>query len=135
VYAQRNATTKKGLSINMDPEDDSSGNDEQTHKSEITVLTRFLSFLSYSKIPYGEDGWNNVLACDLWEQFKAWSKRNNFKLKLDAAQFAIELTAYSLNENSGLKKTRSDKQLFFSVNPELMNACLKHNDLLDADVW
>ncbi len=119
----------------MDPEGDSSEHDDDAQQNQITVLSRFLSFLSYSKIPYGEDGWNNVLACDLWDQFKVWSKRNNFKLKLDAAQFAIELTTYSLYDNSGLRKTRNDKQLFFSVNPELMNACLKRNDLLDADVW
>jgi hypothetical protein len=119
----------------MDPEPESSDAEDAQQQHQITVISRFLSFLSFSKIPYGDDGWNNVLACDLWEQFKQWSKRNNFKLKIDAAQFATELTNYSTFRNSGLRKSRNDKQLFFSINTELMNACLKTNDMLDADVW
>ncbi len=115
--------------------DASNDSDAGEKKQEITVIARFLSFLSFSKIPYSDDGWNNVLACDLWDQFKAWSKRNNFRLKIDAATFASELTDFSLRTDSGLRKSRNDRQLFFSINTALMNTCLTQNNMLDADVW
>jgi hypothetical protein len=118
----------------MDPDSDASDH-EGAEKQEITVVSRFLSFLSFSKTLYSDDGWNNVLADELWAQFKAWSKKNNYRLKIDASVFASELTDFSLMPDSGLRKSRNDKQLFFSINTALMNACLARNNMLDANVW
>lgn len=118
----------------MDAVSTTSGDNNDPTEYEIPLYARFLSYLSYSHVAH-EDHFETILAKDLWDQFRAWAKRNNFKCKINAAEFAASLTEFCEIENCGLRKTRPENQLFFSVHPTKLRAALKAQNLLDCDVW
>ncbi len=76
-----------------------------------------------------------MLAKDLWDQFRSWAKRNNFKVKITAADFAKSMTEFSSTENSGVRKYRDGPNLVFDMNPANMKTTLASQGLLDEDVW
>eukprot|EP00961_Rhodomonas_salina_P299974 3939381-Rhodomonas_salina.2 len=101
----------------------------------IPLTARYLSFLCFRRSVAGSDGWNTVFAQDMWDQFHAWARRNNFKSKSTAAEFAQELTRYAKLPDSGIEKRRQGSDLVISLHLTRLKECLTAQGLLDTDVW
>lgn len=113
----------------------SESDNEAMAESEIPLYCRFLSYFVFSHGITGDEV-INILAKDFWDTYKTWAKRNNFKLKANAAQFAAELAEFSQFTDSGLTKARQgNNQLVFTLHTPKMHSCLQSNALLDPDVW
>eukprot|EP00961_Rhodomonas_salina_P266135 3597349-Rhodomonas_salina.1 len=124
----------------MDGESDAS--DTET-APELPLYARFLSHLSYCKVAH-DDCWEPVPADALWEQFKAWAKSRNHKVKFTATDFTTMLNDLASptqdaeqkdTSDSGLRKYRQEKQLFFALHPVKLQNRLRERSLLDTDAF
>eukprot|EP00961_Rhodomonas_salina_P297224 3937051-Rhodomonas_salina.1 len=127
----RHSTTAAAMHTGTTP---AASVDDEATDDEIPLYARFLSYIAYRHVGH-ENHYETILAKDLWEQFRAWAKGNNFKFKINAAEFATALTEFCNTEDSGMRKDRHETQLFFSLHPAKLHAALKAQNLLDADVW
>jgi hypothetical protein len=104
-------------------------------EDEIPLFARFLSFTVYSNGTTCDEQ-ITIPAHEFWDAFKTWAKRNNFKMKQNAAELRASLLQYSKNKHSGFAMSRNAKdKLMVTCVPSQMFHCLQKLGMLDSNVW
>eukprot|EP00961_Rhodomonas_salina_P159592 2149370-Rhodomonas_salina.2 len=120
---------------NMQAEESTSDAGDTPPALEVPAYARFLSLLCLSQTQMVGTEWIYNTGSAMWGDYKQFCKRNNYRNKLNASQFASALTDLSVPENNGLRKYHSEGRVMFAYQPDLMKKSLQEQNMFDEDVW